>query len=58
MYAPSFEQEFQARKENAEKKEKTAIRKLGQWKGQVWIADDFDETPECFAEYMPSSCMM
>ena len=23
-----------------------APRKLGQWKGQIWIAPDFDETPE------------
>ena len=28
------------------------MRKLGQWKGQVWIADDFDETPDCFKEYV------
>ncbi|HXH56980.1 type II toxin-antitoxin system Phd/YefM family antitoxin [Iamia sp.] len=21
-------------------------RKLGLWKGKVWVADDFDETPE------------
>ena len=45
-------------KVDVEKKKKKSIRKLGQWKGQVWIADDFDETPDCFAEYMPSSCMM
>ncbi|WP_294430575.1 DUF2281 domain-containing protein [uncultured Treponema sp.] len=40
-------------KANAEtKEEKKAIRKLGQWKGQVWMADDFDETPECFKDYV------
>lgn len=25
---------------------KRAPRKFGQWKGQIWIAPDFDETPE------------
>lgn len=39
-------------KASVENKEKNAIRKLGQWKGQVWIADDFDETPECFKDYV------
>ncbi|MEI8094312.1 MAG: type II toxin-antitoxin system prevent-host-death family antitoxin [Spirochaetales bacterium] len=28
-------------------------RKLGTAKGLIWMADDFDETPEEFAEYMP-----
>lgn len=27
-------------------------RKSGILKGQVEMADDFDETPECFKEYM------
>ena len=27
-------------------------RKSGILKGQVKMADDFDETPECFREYM------
>ncbi len=27
-------------------------RKSGILKGQVKMADDFDETPECFKEYM------
>lgn len=27
-------------------------RKSGMLKGQVKMADDFDETPECFREYM------
>lgn len=27
-------------------------RKSGILKGQVKMADDFDETPECFEEYM------
>ena len=35
-----------------EKNEKMPLRQLGQWKGQVWMADDFDETPDCFEEYM------
>ena len=39
-------------KASVENKKKNAIRKLGQWKGQVWIADDFDETPECFKDYV------
>lgn len=32
--------------------EKKAKRKLGGLKGQVWMADDFDETPGCFKEYI------
>lgn len=27
-------------------------RKSGILKGQIKVADDFDETPECFKEYM------
>ena len=26
-------------------------RTLGELKGQVWMAEDFDETPECFDGY-------
>ncbi|MBQ3837411.1 MAG: DUF2281 domain-containing protein [Treponema sp.] len=39
-------------KAKAKKTEKKSIRQLGQWKGKVWIADDFDETPDCFKEYV------
>lgn len=28
----------------------TRPRQLGGWKGQVWIADDYDELPEDIAE--------
>jgi prevent-host-death family protein len=28
-------------------------RKLGTAKGMGWMAEDFDETPEGFEEYMP-----
>lgn len=28
-------------------------RKAGSAKGQIWMADDFDEPLECFKEYMP-----
>ena len=28
------------------------IRNLGKWHGQIWMADDFDEIPDCFKEYM------
>ncbi len=31
---------------------KEKIRQSGILKGQISIADDFDETPECFKEYM------
>ncbi|MBQ3825749.1 MAG: DUF2281 domain-containing protein [Spirochaetaceae bacterium] len=34
------------------KTEKKPVRQLGKWKGQISMADDFDETPECFKEYM------
>ena len=27
-------------------------RTLGQFKGRIKMADDFDETPDCFKEYM------
>ena len=27
-------------------------RVLGQFKGRIKMADDFDETPDCFKEYM------
>ena len=38
--------------ESTQKITKKPIRHLGKWKGQIWMADDFDETPECFEEYM------
>lgn len=28
------------------------VRKAGAFKGQMWMADDFDELPPEFAEYM------
>jgi prevent-host-death family protein len=31
---------------------RAAPRKPGRLKGQIWIADDFDETPPEFDEYM------
>ena len=34
------------------KSEKKAHRKLGGFEGKIWISPDFDETPNCFAEYM------
>ena len=43
-------------KANVEKKEeseKKFYRQPGILKGEIWMADDFDETPDCFAEYMP-----
>ncbi len=30
---------------------KKTARTLGELKGQVWMAEDFDETPECFDGY-------
>ena len=36
----------------AEKSQKM-YRQPGILKGQIWMADDFDETPDCFKEYMP-----
>jgi len=32
--------------------EKTFARKLGGFEGEFYIAPDFDETPECFKDYM------
>ena len=39
--------------EKKEKSEKKFYRQPGILKGEIWMADDFDETPDCFAEYMP-----
>lgn len=30
---------------------KTGVREMGFAKGQVWMSDDFNETPEEFKEY-------
>ena len=40
-------------KAKAKKAEKKLYRQPGALKGKIWIADDFDETPDCFKEYMP-----
>ncbi|MBP5707106.1 MAG: DUF2281 domain-containing protein [Spirochaetales bacterium] len=37
---------------NSNIKSDKPIRNLGKWRGQIWMADDFDETPDCFEEYM------
>lgn len=29
-----------------------AHRKIGRLKGKIWMADDFNETPEVFKEYV------
>jgi len=31
----------------------TTPRSLGGLEGQIWVADDFDEIPEEFGEYLP-----
>ena len=39
---------------SAELLEKTKKRKkLGGMEGKIWMADDFNELPDCFEEYMP-----
>jgi hypothetical protein len=35
-----------------ENTKKPLIRKFGTAKGKIWVADDFDETPEDFKDYM------
>ena len=30
----------------------TFRRKLGGYEGKIWMAPDFDETPDCFTEYV------
>ena len=40
-------------KPKAEEVEKKLYRQPGILKGEIWMADDFDETPDCFKEYMP-----
>lgn len=37
---------------NQVKQKKVAKRVLGGLEKGFWIADDFDETPECFKEYL------
>ena len=32
--------------------EKKTKRTLGALKGKIWMSEDFDETPECFKEYI------
>lgn len=34
------------------KTEKKAKRKLGELQGKIFISEDFDETPECFKDYI------
>lgn len=31
---------------------RTFRRKLGGYEGKVWMAPDFDDAPDCFAEYV------
>ena len=31
---------------------KTSVREAGQWRGRIWMADDFDAPLEDFKEYM------
>jgi len=37
---------------NNPKVEKKAKRKLGEFKGKIFMSEDFDETPECFKDYV------
>ena len=32
--------------------ENKSKRKLGELKGKIFISEDFDETPECFKDYI------
>ena len=43
---------FQNNASKAKKKSENK-RSPGGLTGKFWMADDFDETPDCFAEYMP-----
>ena len=36
----------------AKSPKRTFRRKLGGYEGKIWMAPDFDETPDCFAEYV------
>ena len=40
------------RVDTEDQKNRKPIRHLGKWSGQIWMSDDFDETPDCFEEYM------
>lgn len=28
-----------------------AARQIGQWDGHIWMADNFDDTPDCLKDY-------
>lgn len=32
--------------------ESRVYREPGSMRGEIWMADDFDEMPDCFAEYV------
>ena len=46
-----FLKSYLEKKKDKETK-KPVIRKRGGYKGKVWISDDFDETPDCFKDYI------
>ena len=46
-----FLKSYLEKKKDKETK-KPVIRKLGGYKGKVWISEDFDETPDCFKDYI------
>ena len=51
-FARFLKSEAQSRKKTTETSSQKHRRTPGGMPGNLWMADDFDETPDCFAEYM------
>ena len=51
-FARFLKSEAQSRKKTTETSSQKHRRTPGGMPGRLWMADDFDETPDCFAEYM------
>lgn len=44
--------EYKSMQKNPDSLKEEFYRPTGILKGKIWMADDFDETPECFKDYM------
>lgn len=51
-FARFLKYDSQNRSDIAEVQPRTHRRTPGGMPGKLWMADDFDETPSCFAEYL------
>ena len=51
-FARFLKHESQSRSDAVEASSESHKRSPGGMPGKLWMADDFDETPDCFAEYV------